>query len=209
MPLEKIEESDKNAKGSVISKDIKENNKILRKILTNVAHSLKIDLKSNNKIVLMELIGKATINPLIFYTGKISGYLTWINSFLLLSGIELIDKKSFCYGNYISGFLLLIGLLFTVISLVNLGKSTHLGMTSDDTVLITNGIYKISRNPMYVGFNLITIASMIYTYNWIIIILGVYSLITYDLIIKGEENFLTKRFGQDYKSYQLKVRRYI
>ncbi len=30
----------------------------------------------------MELIGKATIHPLIFYTGKISGYLTWINSFL-------------------------------------------------------------------------------------------------------------------------------
>jgi len=157
----------------------------------------------------MDLIGKATINPLVFYTGKTCGYITWINSFLILCGIDLIEKKSFCWGNYISGFLLFVGLIFTVISLINLGKSTRLGIPSDDTVLKTNGIYKISRNPMYVGFNLLTISSMIYTLNWSIIILGVYSLITYHLIIKGEENFMIDRFGQAYKNYQLKVRRYL
>jgi protein-S-isoprenylcysteine O-methyltransferase Ste14 len=157
----------------------------------------------------MELIGKATIHPLIFYTGKIAGYLTWINSFLMLCGIELIDKKTAYFNNYISAFLLFVGLLFTVISLVNLGKSTRLGIPSDDTVMKTNGIYKISRNPMYVGFNLITITSMIYSLNWIVIILGVYSLITYHLIIKGEEDFMIRRFGNDYKIYQSKVRRYL
>ncbi len=26
----------------------------------------------------MDLIGKTTINPVLFYTGKISGYITWI-----------------------------------------------------------------------------------------------------------------------------------
>lgn len=157
----------------------------------------------------MELIGKATINPLIFYTGKISGYLTWINSFLILCGIELIDKKTVFLNNYISASLLFVGFLFTIISLVTLGKSTRLGIPSDDTMLKTNGIYKISRNPMYVGFNIFTITSMIYTLNWIVIILGVYSLITYHLIIKGEEDFLIKRFGNDYKNYQAKVRRYL
>jgi protein-S-isoprenylcysteine O-methyltransferase Ste14 len=89
-----------------------------------------------------------------------------------------------------------------------LGKSTRLGLPSDDTQLKTNGLYKYSRNPMYVGFNLITIASIIYTLHWIIIILGVYSLIIYHLIIKGEEKFMMKRFGEEYKNYQLKVSRY-
>lgn len=157
----------------------------------------------------MELIGKATIHPLIFYTGKISGYLTWIISFLMLCNIELIDRKTVYFNNYIAAILLFIALLFTVISIFNLGKSTRLGIPSNDTELKTNGIYKISRNPMYVGFNLITITSMIYSFNWIVLLLGVYSLITYHLIIKGEEDFMINRFGNDYKIYQSKVRRYL
>lgn len=83
----------------------------------------------------MELIGKATINPLIFYTGKISGYITWINSLLMFCGIVLLENKEVYFNNYISAFLLFIGILFTVISLVNLGKSTRLGIPSDDTEL--------------------------------------------------------------------------
>ncbi|HOI26382.1 MAG TPA: isoprenylcysteine carboxylmethyltransferase family protein [Paludibacteraceae bacterium] len=157
----------------------------------------------------MEVIGKATINPFIFFSGKIAGYLTWFNSFLILCGIELIDKQSFYLSHYIAGFILIVGLFFTVISLVNLGKSTRLGIPSNDTEFKTNGIYKISRNPMYVGFNLITIASMIYACHWIVFALGIYSLITYHLIIKGEEAFMVKRFGEEYKNYQLKVRRYL
>ena len=157
----------------------------------------------------MELGGKTTINPIIFYTGKISGYITWIYLFLMLFGIELIDKRTIYPTNYIVASLLFIGLLFIVISLINLGKSTRIGLPSEDTTLKTSGIYKLSRNPMYVGVHLITIASMIYILNWIVIILGVYSLITYHLIIKGEENFLIERFGNDYKKFQLSVRRYL
>jgi len=157
----------------------------------------------------MELIGKTTINPIIFYTGKISGYITWIVLFPMLLGVDLLERKAIFFNNYFAEFLILIGLIFTVISLINLGKSTRIGLPSNETQLKTSGIYKISRNPMYVGFDLITIAAMIYTLHWIIILLGFYSLITYHLIIKGEENFMIARFGDDYKKYQLKVRRYL
>jgi len=157
----------------------------------------------------MELIGKTTINPIIFYTGKISGYITWIVLFSMLFGFNMLDNKELFLNNYIAEILLLIGLIFTVISLINLGKSTRLGLPSDDTQLKTNGLYKFSRNPMYVGFDLITIAAIIYTLHWIIIVLGVYSLITYHLIIKGEENYMITRFSDEYKKYQLKVRRYL
>lgn len=157
----------------------------------------------------MELIGRTTINPIIFYTGKISGYITWIILFLMLFDINLIERRLFFFNNYVSVILLFVGLIFTAISLVNLGKSTRLGLPSDDTKLKTNGIYKISRNPMYVGFDLITIASIIFTLSWLVIILGIYSLITYHLIIKGEEAFMLKRFSNEYEKYQLRVRRYL
>ncbi|MBK7172300.1 MAG: isoprenylcysteine carboxylmethyltransferase family protein [Bacteroidales bacterium] len=156
----------------------------------------------------MELIGRTTINPILFYSGKISGYITWIVLFLMLFDINIIERKLFFYNNYASIILLFAGLLFTVISLVNLGKSTRLGLPSEDTTLKTNGIYKFSRNPMYVGFDLITIASLVFTFHWLILILGVYSLITYHLIIKGEEAFMKNRFGDEYVKYQLRVKRY-
>lgn len=157
----------------------------------------------------MDLVGKTTINPLVFYTGKISGYVTWIVLLLDILGVELLNKHFIYYNNYVAEMMFFIGFLLSIISMLNLGKSTRLGLPSSETSLKTEGLYKISRNPIYVGFNLITIASMIYTLNWIIAILGVYTLITYHLIIKGEEKFLTSRFGDDYKAYTKKVRRYL
>jgi len=105
--------------------------------------------------------------------------------------------------------LFLIGLLFTVMSLINPGKSTTLGLPSKNTVFKTNGIYKISRNPMYIGFNCLTLASMLYTLNITVILLGVYSMMIYHLIILGEEKFLEQRFGDNYMEYKKTIRRYI
>lgn len=157
----------------------------------------------------MELIGKPTINPLKFYTGKISSYITWIVFVYSLCNENLIDKVEFYYNDIMAYCTLTLGLIITFISLLHLGKSTHLGLPSESTVLKTNGIYKFSRNPMYVGFGLFTLASMIYTLNVLIIILGVFSLIVYHLIIKSEETFLLSRFGTDYENYRNNVRRYL
>jgi protein-S-isoprenylcysteine O-methyltransferase Ste14 len=157
----------------------------------------------------MEIIGKTTINPVFFYTGKIAGYATWIIMFLLLLEISIIDKRIFLFNNYASIFILIIGLIFSAVSLMNLGKSTRLGLPSEKTVFKVNGLYRISRNPMYVGFNLITISAMVYTLNWIVIIPGIYSLTIYHVIILGEEKFMLTRFGEEYKSYKKRVGRYI
>lgn len=157
----------------------------------------------------MKLIGKATINPLIFYTGKISGYITWIA--LLGYLLDLVPSSGFhnSFLKSVSTFILAMGLCLVGVSLVNLGKSTRLGLPNENTALITNGIYRFSRNPMYFGFNLLTIAAMVYSINIVLLLLGTYSIITYHWIILGEEKFLEERFGDEYFNYKKKVRRYI
>jgi protein-S-isoprenylcysteine O-methyltransferase Ste14 len=157
----------------------------------------------------MDIIGKSTINPVLFYSGKISGYLTWTVLILLLGKINIMNRLSICFNDFISIPFLIIGFIFSILSLMNLGSATRLGLPSEDTVLKIKGLYKISRNPMYLGFNLLTIAAMIYTLNITIIILGVYSILIYHLIIMGEERFLEKRFGSAYINYKKKVRRYL
>ena len=157
----------------------------------------------------MELIGRTTINPFLFYSGKLAGYITWIILLLLLNNINVIEVYTLVYNKYIAFITLALGLITFIISLMYLGSSTRLGLPTDNTELKTNGIYRLSRNPMYLGFNLLTISSIIYTLNIVIIILGIYSIIIYHLIILGEEKYLSARFGDAFKYYKETVRRYI
>lgn len=157
----------------------------------------------------MELIGKPTINPLLFTTGKISGYITWTVMFIFMSGTRLYERINFPWNEYIFYSLLVAGTIFLVISLINLGRSTRLGLPVSGTVLKTNGIYRISRNPMYLGFNLVTVASMIYTLGFFTLATGIYSIVIYHYIILGEEKFLKGRFGNQYGEYMKRTRRYL
>jgi len=110
------------------------------------------------------------------------------------------------YGAYAA---FVAGIAFVVLSSINLGKSTRLGLPGEDTVLKTGGIYKFSRNPMYVGFNCFTLSSMLYTSNPFVDIAGIYSIVIYHFIIRGEEKFLLERFGAAYIEYKSRVRRYL
>jgi protein-S-isoprenylcysteine O-methyltransferase Ste14 len=103
----------------------------------------------------------------------------------------------------------LVGLLVILISLVNLGDSTSLGLPSENTTFKEGGLYKLSRNPMYLGFNVLTISSVLLCANSLITVLGIYSIVIYHFIVIGEEEFLQQRFGEEYAKYMKRVRRYI
>lgn len=96
-----------------------------------------------------------------------------------------------------------------MVSLINLGKSTRLGLPEEDTELETDGLYRYSRNPMYIAFHLFTLSAVLYTLRPSLLILGIYSVVVYHYIIKAEEQFLEKRFGRQYDTYKREVRRYI
>jgi protein-S-isoprenylcysteine O-methyltransferase Ste14 len=157
----------------------------------------------------MDIIGKNTINPLFFYSGKISGYTTWIVMALSYFNFNIVEKELFHINSFVYSSISFVSLVFIVLSLINLGKSTRLGLPKESTDFKTNGLYKISRNPMYAGFNLLTISAILCCSNWLILLLGVYSITVYHFIILGEEEFLEKRFGRKYLDYKNAVRRYI
>ena len=76
--------------------------------------------------------------------------------------------------------------------------------------LITSGIYKYSRNPMYLGLLMIVTSTSIFYLNIFSIITPI---IFYCWInrfqIKREEIFLTEKFGKEYLLYKTKTRRWI
>lgn len=155
-----------------------------------------------------ELLGKPTIHPVLFFSGKVSGYaiwvLFWISHFRDIGHVRRILPVAIAawivYG---------CGLLLSLMSMVNLGKSTTLGIPVKETAFMTRGLYRISRNPMYLGFNLLTLGGILQALNGFVLMLGIFSMIVYHLIILKEEIFLKARFGEDYVRYQARVRRYL
>jgi len=156
---------------------------------------------------MIKIIGKTTINPLLFYSGKISGYIVWV--LLLISLFSTHNISEINLQKWVAIIILCFGLMFTIVSLINLGKSTRLGIPKENTELKPNGLYKISRNPMYLGFNILSLSAILFINNFVVLILGIYSIFVYHLIILGEEKFLESSFSGQYLEYKKNVRRYI
>ncbi len=78
------------------------------------------------------------------------------------------------------------------------------------TSLITNDIYKYSRNPMYFGYLLIILSSSVYLGNVVSIIIIPLFIFTINFLhIIPEEEALKDLFGPTYDEYLSKVRRWI
>ncbi len=154
------------------------------------------------------IIGKPTINPIFFITGKVSGYITWI-LFVVQFFYNFNQISTNKIVPIISYFIFILGLVISFISILNLGSSTTLGIPTKKTEFKNKGLYKLSRNPMYLGFNLIAFSAVLHTLNIIVLILFIYSSIIYHFIILAEEKFLKKEFGDSYIHYCKTVRRYL
>jgi protein-S-isoprenylcysteine O-methyltransferase Ste14 len=78
------------------------------------------------------------------------------------------------------------------------------------TTLVTFGPYRYTRNPMYVGLTLILIGV------WLLLgsvsaalPIAVFVWIIQQRFIRGEERFLDEIFGEEYRGYKSRVRRWI
>ena len=76
--------------------------------------------------------------------------------------------------------------------------------------IVTSGVYRFSRNPIYLGFLLMVIGLPLNsgTY-WSILIALLFIASMNRLVIEREEAYLEKKFGDVYTSYKSRVRRWL
>ena len=78
------------------------------------------------------------------------------------------------------------------------------------TVLINEGPYRFSRNPIYVGFAITYVGLAIAMDSWVALLLLFPCLVVVDrFVIQREERYLSGKFGADYAAYRQKVRRWL
>ena len=78
------------------------------------------------------------------------------------------------------------------------------------TALVTGGIYRWTRNPMYLGMSCILVGLGIATGSlWFFIALPLGLFAVTKLAIEPEEAYLARSFGQAYLDYKASVRRWV
>jgi protein-S-isoprenylcysteine O-methyltransferase Ste14 len=76
--------------------------------------------------------------------------------------------------------------------------------------IVLSGPYRFTRNPMYLGLTCIQIGVGLALNNLWISLLAAFSLFAVHFIaVLPEENYLTEKFGDSYRGYLVKVRRYL
>jgi protein-S-isoprenylcysteine O-methyltransferase Ste14 len=104
--------------------------------------------------------------------------------------------------------LLLGGTVVMTAAMSGLGRNLRMGLPQDETVLVTSGIYRLSRNPIYLGIFLIMGASLIYAFSWVNLIAVGVGFLLHHRIVLAEERFLRRQFS-GYEAYCRQVRRWI
>ena len=137
---------------------------------------------------------------------------------LLMIGLVYISSLAieplvFDYQVSLSILFVLIGLASALPSfrLFARKKTTISPFTPSETsVLLTEGMYRYSRNPMYLGLLLLVIAATIWFGTWFGIVISLFFILLINILqIISEEEALLQIFGEKYVEYKKKVRRWI
>ena len=132
---------------------------------------------------------------------------------ILMQKIIPINNSFFDSRNAtIAGIVLIaIALLFILPALIKFVQSKNTLVTiKSATSLQTKGIYSLTRNPMYMGLLILYSGIAMLGGNWwTFIFIPLIIIIVQSYVIRGEENYLQRAFGEEYNAYRKKVRRWI
>jgi protein-S-isoprenylcysteine O-methyltransferase Ste14 len=153
--------------------------------------------------------GEAPINRTLFYTSKWSIVILWGAMALASWGIGFPPVQVPRFLQVIALAFWFTGFAFLYLGRFKMGESFRLGTPKEDTSLKTDGLFRVSRNPMYVGVYATIVASSLYTGNPVVILLGAFVVAIHHAIVLEEEKHMHRVFSREYPEYCNRVRRYI
>jgi protein-S-isoprenylcysteine O-methyltransferase Ste14 len=106
---------------------------------------------------------------------------------------------------FVAGFALLIWAIATIRA-----AGSQVETTKPTTAIVTDGPYRFTRNPIYIGmfFGLVGLAIGFNSLWVLVMLLPFYLTIRYGVVAR-EEAYLERKFGSDYLGYKSRVRRWL
>jgi protein-S-isoprenylcysteine O-methyltransferase Ste14 len=128
--------------------------------------------------------------------------------------LEWLVPTSFVHG----AFRWILGALFFVagVALNVIGFVTQKRAGTDpipfnpSTRIVAHGLYRFTRNPMYIGFALCALGLAILVNSaWMLLAVPVGFILIDRTVVTREERYLERKFGEEYLAYKRRVRRWI
>ncbi|WP_410768275.1 methyltransferase family protein [Fontibacillus sp. BL9] len=180
-----------------------------------VSYSLKLWLLSKKQGIQAHVLGKKgkAGSTRIVETGvKIFSALWGILWFACSLG-SLVGLTSFSTAGWVGwtgSVITAFGVLIFIIAMLYMKSSWRVGIDkTTETALVTDGLYRFSRNPAFVGFDLMFIGFMLMYPSTTNIGVGLCNLLLFHLLIRQEEKHLDQTFGVEYRKYAEATPRYL
>lgn len=106
--------------------------------------------------------------------------------------------------------LLLVSLVWTVLAQTQMKNSWRIGIDNDHpTELVREGVFKLSRNPIFVGMMVTLLGLFLVSPNVATLIAFVVGIIVIGIQVRLEEEYLARIHGEQYAHYLRSVRRWL
>lgn len=106
--------------------------------------------------------------------------------------------------------LLLLALVWVLTAQVHMRKSWRIGIDEDvKTELVQNGLFKFSRNPIFLGMRIMLLGLFLIIPNAGTLVILITGELLIQIQVRLEEDFLTHAHGESYLAYQKQVRRWM
>lgn len=113
-------------------------------------------------------------------------------------------------GRFTGFVIAMAGDIIFLVSVIKMKDSWRAGIPENDsTSLVTDGIYKFSRNPAFLGFDFMYIGMLLLYMNIATIVFTVFAVTMLHMQILQEERYLQDIFGDEYLEYKKHVFRYL
>ena len=87
---------------------------------------------------------------------------------------------------------------------------THIEPNRETTALVTDGLYGVSRNPIYLSMLIGVVAVGLAAGSlWVIMMAAPLMAVLDRGVVRREERYLDRKFGEAYRSYRARVRRWV
>lgn len=120
-------------------------------------------------------------------------------------------QASFVGQKLIAQVLMVGGLVLTALAVFEMSRAkTTIIPRHDPNALVTSGIFRFTRNPIYLG-DLLFLAAAIFWWGSVsaLPLLWIFKSVIENRFINGEEAKMTEYFGADFEKWSKKTRRWI
>ena len=106
--------------------------------------------------------------------------------------------------------LLVLALIWVLVAQLHMGDSWRIGIDEESkSALVQHGLFGVSRNPIFLGMLVMLVGLLLLLPTAVTLTITVLGFVLIHVQVRLEEAFLTEKYGEDYRKYQMNVRRWI